>query len=77
MGTQIYPMLAVSDGAAAIEFYKAAFVRPSCGVWEAEGTSSPVSRLTAPGSFLRRNRRLTARALQIRSALLPSGSNFC
>ena len=48
MGTQISPMLAVSDGAAAIEFYKAAF--GASVLWSLGGGGHIVAGLSIDGA---------------------------
>jgi PhnB protein len=48
MGTQISPMLAVSDGAAAIEFYKAAF--GASVLWRLGGGGHIVAGLSIDGA---------------------------
>jgi catechol 2,3-dioxygenase-like lactoylglutathione lyase family enzyme len=72
MGTQISPMLAVSDGNAAIDFYKAAF--GATLLWHL-GTSSPDCRLTARSFFSRTSLHLTALGARARPASPRCGSS--
>jgi hypothetical protein len=59
-GTQVFPMLAVSDGYAAIAFYQAAF--DATLLWHLDGGGEVVAGLSIDGAqfFSRRSHRSTS-----------------